>query len=102
MMRSGLLGPLEYPLLLALNGLGGEDYAIPIVKRLNQRMKTDIPERAIYETLHRLVAKGVLKVRLGEPEAKRGGRARQYYSLTKDGAKRLAATDRALASLKGR
>ena len=54
---------------------------------------------ALYTTLDRLVNKGYLKSRNGEPTPERGGRAKRYFEVTVSGYEALRVSRQALLSL---
>ena len=81
----GYLGEFEQLVLLALARLGDDAYGVPIRDTLAERAGRQTSFGAIYSTLRRLEAKGLVRARLGEPEAVRGGRAKKYVALTARG-----------------
>ena len=91
------LGPLELLTLTVVLSLGDGAYAVPIRDALEHAAGHAVARGALYTTLARLEAKGLLRSRLGEPTPVRGGRAKRYYSLTPAGAAALHATQTALA-----
>ena len=79
------LGEFEQLILLALAQLSDEAYGLTIRDLLVERTGRRPTFGAIYSTLRRLEAKGLVRSRLGEPEAVRGGRAKKYVTLTPRG-----------------
>lgn len=84
-----LLAELELRVLLGV--LRAEDDAV--AQRVHQEIETRTGRKtslgSIYITLDRLEKKGLLRSRLGEPTATRGGRARRHYTLSASGMRTL-------------
>lgn len=74
-------GELERAVLLAVLHLGEEAYGVAIRDQLTTTLGRELSLGAVYTTLSRLVAKGLLSTRTGEPSAARGGRAKRYFRL---------------------
>src|SRR5262245_42153289 len=91
------LGEFEQLVLLAILQCGEEAYTVPLRDILADRGGRAITRGALYTSLDRLEAKGLVKSKLGEPLAVRGGRARRYFSVTPDGLAALRAARAALA-----
>ena len=83
------LGEFEQLVLLALTRLGQDAYGVPITEDIVRRTNRDVSLGAVYKTLERLEAKGLIASRIGAPTAERGGRRKKYFRL-------LAAGQRAL------
>jgi len=83
------LGEVEHFVLVALLHLGGESYAVPIVKQIAGRTGRDVSRPAIYIALKRLEAKGLVTSRVGEATPERGGRSKRLFKLTRLGARQL-------------
>ena len=96
---SGYLGEFEQLVLLALARLGDDAYGVTIRDTLAERAGRQTSFGAIYSTLRRLEAKGLVRARLGEPEAVRGGRAKKYVALTARGRVALRDSHSALARM---
>ena len=93
------LGELEQLLLLAILQSGDEAYTVPIRQVLADRSGRRISRGALYTSLDRLEAKGLVKSHLGEPLAIRGGRARRYFAVTPAGLGALRQARAAVARL---
>ncbi|HUF48447.1 MAG TPA: PadR family transcriptional regulator [Vicinamibacterales bacterium] len=93
------LGEFEQLVLLALARLGDEAYGVTIRRTLAERGGRRASFGAIYSTLRRLEAKGLVRSRLGAPEPVRGGRARKMVSLTPRGRAAMRATHHAFARM---
>jgi DNA-binding PadR family transcriptional regulator len=93
------LGGLEHLILLALVRLGPEAYGVPIVAELRRHSRRPILPPSVYLALRRLESKGLVRSRLGDPEPRRGGRARRCFEVTAPGRKALRESHRTLTSL---
>ena len=60
-----------------------------IRQEIEVRLGRPVTIGAIYVTLERLAQKGCLRARTGEPTARRGGRAKRFYSITATGIEAL-------------
>ena len=87
-----LLGALEYAILIALLRLRDDAYGASIRRELETRGDRRVSLGAVYTTLDRLEAKGLVASRTGAPTAVRGGRRKRLCSLTPVGERALAAT----------
>lgn len=93
------LGELEQMVLLAIVRLGRDSYGTPIIDELGRHTRRPILRPSVYLALKRLEAKGLIRGRMGEPEARRGGRARRHFEATAAALKALRESQRALTSL---
>jgi len=93
------LGDIEQRVLLAILRLGSDASGVPIVRELRRHTRRPILLPSVYLALRRLEAKGLLRSRLGEPEARRGGRARRHFALEPAGKAALREAHQALLSL---
>lgn len=98
-MSSDGLGELEHLILLAILRLGADAYGVPIVDELQRHSRRPILRPSVYLALRRLEAKGLVRSRVGEPEARRGGRARRYFELQPEAKARLRESQRVLNRL---
>lgn len=83
--RQTYLGEFEQVVLLAVVRLKDEAYGAAIRREIEARGARIVTIGAAYATLDRLVDKGYLRCRevAGGPE--RGGSARRYFSVTRQG-----------------
>jgi DNA-binding PadR family transcriptional regulator len=81
----GLLGPLEEIVLLALGHSGDDAYGMTVRRELLERTGHDVSIGAVYSTLDRMEAKGLVTSRLADPDPGRGGHPRRYFVLTETG-----------------
>jgi PadR family transcriptional regulator PadR len=93
------LGEFEHLVLLAVLRLGDEAYAVPIRGEIEERAGRAVARGALYTTLDRLEQKALLRSRLGEALAERGGRPRRYYTVTPGGRAALRAAREAIDRL---
>jgi PadR family transcriptional regulator PadR len=84
------LGDFEQLVLLALVRLGPDAYGATIRREIEQRTGRDLAMSAVYVTIDRLEAKGLLRTRIGEPVAERGGRRRKHVTLQPAGRRAAA------------
>jgi DNA-binding PadR family transcriptional regulator len=98
-MSLDTLGQLEHLVLLAVARLGADSYGVTIIDELQRHGSRPILRPSVYLALRRLEARDLIRSRLGEPEARRGGRARRHFEVTAAGLKSLRETQRVLASL---
>lgn len=99
MTQRGILGEMEMMVLLALIRLGDEAYGVPVARELRAIRGRDVALGSIYAALERLEGKGLVTSSLGEPTPERGGRARRFFRVTKEGFRQVQATRRALTAL---
>jgi len=86
------LGSLEELVLLAVCGLTGSAYAVPVQQQIATAAGREVTMGAVYTTLDRLEKKGYLRSRLGEVTRERGGRRKRYYEITGPGMRVVAQT----------
>ena len=86
------LGEFEQIVLLAVLRLGDEAYGVPIRLEIETRTRRTVTVGALYRTLDRLEAKGLVTSWFGEPTASRGGRSRRYFKLKPAGLRTLRAS----------
>ncbi|MGH9385952.1 MAG: helix-turn-helix transcriptional regulator [Vicinamibacterales bacterium] len=85
------IGLFELLLLLAVRSEGDEAYGVPIRGAIEAATGKSPSSGAIYTTLERLEARGLVLSSLGDGSPLRGGRPRRYYRLTAEG-RRVAAS----------
>lgn len=94
-----MLGEFEHLVLLAVLRLGEDAYGATIRREIESRVQRELSISATYVTLDRLEGKGLVRSRIGEPTAERGGRRRRHYALTAPGRRALAASHRAFRTM---
>jgi DNA-binding PadR family transcriptional regulator len=79
------IGALEQLVLFAVLRLGDEAYGVRIVEELRGLKTTPVSRPAVYLSLARMEARGLLTATLGDPSPMRGGRAKRYYHVSPAG-----------------
>lgn len=83
------LGEFEELILLTVGVLNDDAYAVAITKEIDKQAGRDVNISAVHKSLYRLEEKGMLKSKLGEAEAKRGGKRKRIFTLSAYGKKAL-------------
>lgn len=86
-----LLGTFEQLTLLAVLGLGEDAYGRSVLRTMQSSLENSrsVAAGAVYATLDRLEARGLLSSRLDDGTPARGGRPRRFYRVTGRGAEAL-------------
>jgi PadR family transcriptional regulator len=93
------LGDFELMVLLAILRLEGGAYGAAILREIEDRTGRGVTGGALYVTLDRMEAKGLVRSRLGDPSPDRGGRPRRYVTVTSRGFEAVRASRAAILSL---
>ena len=93
------IAEFELRILLAVMQSGAAAYAVRVHRELEERTKRQVAIGAVYITLERLVRKGWLASKLGDPSPERGGRAKRFYTVTARGKLALRSEIRAMHRL---
>jgi PadR family transcriptional regulator PadR len=93
------LGEFEQVVLLAVLRLGENAYGVTIRNEIAECTGREPAPGALYTTLDRMEAKGLVKSRLGDPTPQRGGRAKRYMKVTKRGLAAVVSVQRSYQSL---
>lgn len=92
------IGQFEQAVLVALIRLDRDAYGRAVLNEVQARLDRRVSAGAVYATLERLEAKGLVSSTLAPGTAIRGGRARRYFAPTGAGLRALrdakSATDR--------
>jgi PadR family transcriptional regulator len=99
MGKGDLLGEFELYVMLALAHLGADAYGVAIRREIERRTGRDAVIGAVYATLARLEAKGLVRHALSAPMPVQGGRARKCFRLTAAGDRALAQSTSMLARM---
>ncbi len=88
---AALLGTFEQVVLLAVLATGEEAYGRAVLRTVQANLgeNRSVSAGAVYATLDRLEAEGLVRSRLEAGTPARGGRARRFYRLTAPGANAL-------------
>lgn len=81
----GRPGEFELLTMLAIAQLGAEAYGVTVREVLETRTSRSVTLGAVYKTLGRLEAKGLLDVTVAPPTGERGGRRKKLYRLSPEG-----------------
>jgi DNA-binding PadR family transcriptional regulator len=85
-----VLGEFEQLIMMALFRLGPDAYGAAVSREIETRTGREVSFSAVYITLERLEAKGLVRSRIGTPTAERGGRRRKHFTLEPAGRRALA------------
>jgi PadR family transcriptional regulator, regulatory protein PadR len=82
-----MLGEFEYLLLTAAVRLGEDAYGAAIRREIENSTGRHCSIGALYTTLDRLEAKGLIETRMGDATPQRGGRRKRMVHVTPKGSK---------------
>jgi DNA-binding PadR family transcriptional regulator len=92
MTERSYLGEFELMILLAVIHLGEEAYGVPISRELEAQRGRDVSVGSVYAALERLQSKGLISSSLGDPTPERGGKAKRFFRITKEGLRQVHET----------
>ena len=98
-MSREVLGNFELMVMLALIRLGDTAYGVPISKTIEESTNREVLVGSVYAALERLEEKGFVASEVGESTPERGGRAKRYFRITKEGLRQVRDTRGALIKL---
>lgn len=84
-MKGSNLGEFEELVLLTTAALVNDAYSVGICDELTARTGRTIKLGMVHAVLNRLEEKKLVKSRLGEATAVRGGKRKRYYTVTSAG-----------------
>ena len=93
------LGDFQQLVLMGVLRLGDAAYGAAIRQEIHARSGRDVSISAVYTTLDRLEAKGLLSSSTGAPTARRGGRRRKFYALRPAGTAAIQQAYRAITAM---
>ena len=96
MANRGYLGELELMLLLAVAQLGDQAYGVPVARELERYRRRSVSVGSVYAALERLEAKGLIVSAFGDPTPERGGKAKRFFQITREGLRQVHDTRRVL------
>ena len=99
MSPSNYPGEFEQMVLLAVLRLGQGAYALAVLRELDQQAGRRVSRGALYKTLDRMEAKGMVRWQVEEATPDRGGHPRRLFSVTPQGVALLQASRDALFRL---
>ena len=86
---SDVLGVFEQAVLVTVVRLRGDGYGRTILKDAQARLNRNVAASAVYATLDRLEAKGLVTSREGTGTSVRGGRTKRHFAVTTAGLRAL-------------
>jgi DNA-binding PadR family transcriptional regulator len=92
-----MLGEFEYLLLSAAARLGEGAYGAAIRREIEGVIKRPCSVGALYTTLDRLEAKGLVETWMGDPTPQRGGRPKRMVRVTAEGVQEAKAFFKAVS-----
>ena len=99
MAKGELLGEFEHLVLLAVLRLAEDAYGMRVRREIAHRTGRDVSIGAVYATLDRLAAKGLISSSLSDPTPERGGRAKRSFRVTGAGFDAVNRTRQELANM---
>jgi PadR family transcriptional regulator PadR len=99
MTNRSYLGEFELMILLTVIHLGEDAYGVPISRELEKHRGREVSVGSVYAALERLETKGLVASSLGDPTPERGGKAKRYFRITKEGLSQVHETRRVLTRL---
>ena len=99
MAERGYLGEFELMILLTLIQLGDDAYGVPISRELERQRGRSVSVGSVYAALERLEAKGLVASSRGDPTPERGGKAKRYFRITREGLRQVHRTRRVLSRM---
>ena len=93
------LGEFEHLLLLAILRLGADAYGLTIARELEEHAKRRVSRGALYTTLDRLEAKGLVRWKIGPGTRERGGLPRRCYTVSARGIAALRSSQQILQQM---
>lgn len=81
-MKTYPLGEFEEIVLLTVGVLYDNAYGVAIKDAIEERAERKVSVGALQSALKRMEKKGYLESRIGEANAKRGGKPKCYYTIT--------------------
>jgi DNA-binding PadR family transcriptional regulator len=99
MPKGEALGEFEHIVMLAVLRLKDDAYGMRVRREISERTGRDAAIGAVYATLDRLAAKGLVTATVSDPTPQRGGRAKRSFRLTGAGVEALHRTREELAAM---
>lgn len=93
MSRGAYLGEFEEIVLLAVARCGEEAYGMEVRREIAGRTGRDVSIGAVYATIERLGAKGLVRIVEPQRDPARDGRARRFFVLAPAGVEALDAAE---------
>jgi PadR family transcriptional regulator PadR len=93
------LGEFEHMVLAAALRLQDRAYGAALIREIRNETGRHVPSGSLSVTLDRLETKGLLRSRMGEPDARRGGRPKRFIDVTPAGVEAVRETRTAMLGL---
>jgi DNA-binding PadR family transcriptional regulator len=100
MPKGESLGEFEHLILLAVLRLRDDAYGMKVRREISERTNRDVTIGAVYATLERLEAKGLVTATVGEATPERGGRPKRSYQVTGAGIEAVNRTQQEVESMR--
>lgn len=84
-MKGTNIGEFEELVLLTVAALINDAYSVRVIEEIEEQTQRRIKLGVVHAVLSRLEEKGLLRSKLGEATAVRGGKRKRYYSITAAG-----------------
>jgi DNA-binding PadR family transcriptional regulator len=94
MVTRAPLGEFEQVVLLAILRLEDDAYGVTLRSEIEKCTGRAPSPGAVYTTLDRLEDKGLIRSRIGEPTAVRGGRPKRFFTVSASGVQALTRAQR--------
>jgi PadR family transcriptional regulator PadR len=91
-MSYKVLGSIELMVMLAVLRLGDAAYGVPISRTIEETTNREVLLGSVYAALERLEEKGFVTSEVGESTPERGGRAKRYFRITREGLREVRDT----------
>jgi len=99
MAERNYLGEFELIIMLSVIRLGDEAYGVPISREIEKYRNRNVSVSSVYAALERMEGKGLVYSSLGEATPERGGRAKRFFEVTREGLRIVHETRRILTTL---
>jgi PadR family transcriptional regulator, regulatory protein PadR len=98
-LQPAYLGEFEYLVLLGVLRVGADAYALAIIRALEEDAGRPTRRSALYTTLDRLEAKGLVRWKVATGSAARDHLPRRVYTVTAAGLASLRASHQAMSRM---
>ncbi|MEL6535078.1 MAG: helix-turn-helix transcriptional regulator [Bacteroidota bacterium] len=88
-MKGTNLGEFEEMILLVVGILYDDAYGVAIKEEINNQTGRTVTLSSVHAALYRLLDKGYVSSRFGDPAKVRGGKRKKLFSLTSQGVSAL-------------
>jgi PadR family transcriptional regulator PadR len=99
MAKRSYLGEFELMVILTVMKLGDDAYGVPVSRELEKQLRREVSVGSVYAALERLEMKDLIASSLGDPTPERGGKAKRYFRVTKQGLQEVYETRQVLTRL---